>query len=503
VSGLGPATVDIAYSLVEKSLLTVSGDVEPRFGMLETIKAYGRERLAASGDEQVVREAYVRYFLELAEEAEPHLRTADQLGWLGRLRAEHENLHQALRTAMATGDKVSALRLLAGLGSYWWLAGHRAEGADLAEEVLSLPGPVDDHLVAQARAVSALNIIDGNRPFDEIRGWIDETAELAERVARDTSALRVIGPLRDMVTAAQAGWAATPSLSTLVDDPDPWVRATGRLLRAHSVLNLGRDLATAEEDLRAALGEFTAIGERWGLSSSLAALAEEVSRDGGHERAAAMWAEAVTYLEELGSQEDVPHFLVKYAREQWLAGDAAAARRTLDRAEAAADAVGSREGSATALLERAQLLRAQGDLDAARACLDRAAELLGSVNTASQLTAVFHSVAGLVARAAGDLDTARAEHQRALAHAIASVDAPVIGRTVIGHADLAVAEGRYAKAAALLGAAAGLRGAPDRIVPDLDGLERAARAALGDAAFDESYLDGQAAATAGRLSDLL
>jgi tetratricopeptide (TPR) repeat protein len=445
----------------------------------------------------------VHYFLDLAERAEPHLRTADQLVWLSRLRAEHENLHQALRVAMATGDSVSALRLVAALGSYWWLAGHRAEGADLAEEVLALPGPVDDHLVAQARAVSALNIIDGNRPFDEIRGWIDETADLAERVGADTSALRVIGPLRDMVTAAQAGWAATPSLSTLVDDPDPWVRATGRLLRAHSVLNLGRDLATAEEDLRGALREFTAIGERWGLSSSLAALAEEVSRDGGHERAAAMWAEAVTYLEELGSLEDVPHFLVKYAREQWLAGDASAAHRTLDRAEAAADSVGSREGRAGALVERAQLLRIHGDLGAARAHLDRAGDLLGTVNASPQLNAVFHSTAGLVARAAGELDTARAEHERALTYAVASVDAPVIGRIVIGHADLAVAEGHYAKAAALLGAAAGLRGAPDRMVPDLDGLERAVRAELGDAAFGKSYLDGQEAATAGRLAELV
>src|SRR4029077_17172412 len=147
----------------------------------------------------------------------------------------------------------------------------------------------------------------------------------------------------------------------LVEAPAPWVRGTGRLLRAHSMLNLGRDLPAAEEDLRGALREVAAIGERWGLSSSLAALAEETGRDGGHEQAAAMWAEAVTYLEELGSLEDIPHFLVKYAHEQWLAGDAAPADRTLERAEAAADAVGSREGRAIALIERADRLRARGD----------------------------------------------------------------------------------------------------------------------------------------------
>src|SRR5262249_1642885 len=156
---------------------------------------------------------------------------------------------------------------------------------------------------------SALNVIDGNRPFDQVQDWIDETARLAKQVGADTSALRVIGPLRDMITPIQAGESAVEALSTLVDDPDPGVRATGRLLRAPPRRNLGRDLAGAEQDLREAVKAFTAIGERWGLSSSLAALAEEVSRDGDHERAAAMWAEAVTYLEELGSHEDIPHFV--------------------------------------------------------------------------------------------------------------------------------------------------------------------------------------------------
>jgi tetratricopeptide (TPR) repeat protein len=498
--------VDIAYSLVEKSLLTVSGDAQPQFGMLETIRAYGRERLAESGVEGQVIAAYVRHFTELAEQAEPNLRTRDQLVWLDRLRAEHDNLHQALRFAITTGDLVGALRLVAGLGSYWWLGGHRAEGADLAEEVVGLAeagGGLDQHLLAQVRAVSSLNVIDGNRPFPQIRAWIDETAALAERVERDTQALRIIGPLRDMVTAAQVGEAAVSALSTLVDDPDPWVRATGRLLRAHSVLNLGRDLADAEADLRLSLRDFTALGERWGLSSSLAALADETSRDGDHEQAAAMWAEAVTYLEELGSLEDVPHFLFKFAREQWLAGDPAAAHRTLDRGAAVAEAIGSRESMAVTLVERAELLRNHGDADGAATELDRGLALLATVNPAPQLSAVAHSVAGMLARGRGDLAAARVEHEQALEFATVAMDSPVIARTVVGAADLAAAEGRYAKAAALLGAAAGIRGAPDRAMPDLPRLERLLRDELGDAAFEESYLDGRATAVDGRLPELL
>jgi predicted ATPase/DNA-binding SARP family transcriptional activator len=503
VCGLGPSTVDIAYGLVEKSLLTVSGDARPRFGMLETIRAYGRERLAESGEQQRVRGAYVRYFVDFAERAEPHLRTRDQLDWLARLRPEHDNLHQALRTAIADGDTVSALRLVAALGSYWWLGGHRAEGADLAAEVIALATDVDDHLLAEAWAVSTLNVIDGNRSPEEIARWVDEAARLAGRVERDTQALRVIGPLRDLMTSLQSGKAAVESLSTLDDDPDLWVRAIGRLLRAHSRLNLGRNLPDAEADLRAALADFAALGERWGRASCLAALAEETSRDGHHELAAAMWAEALTYLEELGSLEDVPQFLVKLAHEQWMAGDVDEAHATLDRTQSRASEVGLGEGTAAALVERADLLRLAGDLEAARTAIDAGLAMLDTMNPAPQLRAVALTTAGLLAAARGDLAAARVSHEQAMTHAKASTDGPIIARTVVGFAALAFDEHRYADAAALLGAAAGVRGAADYRMADLAALERTTRERLGGAAYDKSYLDGRTTAEAGRLAELL
>ena len=72
-------------SLVDKNLLRqVEGtDGEPRLFMLETIREYALERLAESGEEEVVREAHAAYYLALAEEAEPKLTTAEQMppGW--------------------------------------------------------------------------------------------------------------------------------------------------------------------------------------------------------------------------------------------------------------------------------------------------------------------------------------------------------------------------------------------------------------------------------------
>ena len=72
---------------------------EPRYGMLETIREFALEQLAASGEEAALRQAHAAYFLRLAEQAKPHLSGAGQRAWLRRLEAEHPNFRAALDDA--------------------------------------------------------------------------------------------------------------------------------------------------------------------------------------------------------------------------------------------------------------------------------------------------------------------------------------------------------------------------------------------------------------------
>ena len=65
--------------LVGKSMLTMSdtpGDCAPRYRMLETVRAYGLERLAEASEETATRDAFARYYLDFAETADPLLRSA-------------------------------------------------------------------------------------------------------------------------------------------------------------------------------------------------------------------------------------------------------------------------------------------------------------------------------------------------------------------------------------------------------------------------------------------
>ncbi|MDR3032730.1 MAG: winged helix-turn-helix domain-containing protein, partial [Kitasatospora sp.] len=101
------AVLDALTGLADKSFLTVDGearDVEPRYRMLDTIRAYCLEHLAEAGEEDAVRDRMCGYYLALAETADPLLRSPAQRRWFGVLAAESGNMHAALRWAIDRRD---------------------------------------------------------------------------------------------------------------------------------------------------------------------------------------------------------------------------------------------------------------------------------------------------------------------------------------------------------------------------------------------------------------
>ncbi len=127
-------------SLVDKSLvrrLAASG-AEPRFGMLETIREYGLERLAASGESAVISRAHAAFFLSLAEEAEGQLTGPEEARWLARFEWEHDNLRTALTWAIQSGEAELALRMAGALANYWQIHGDWSEGRRWLADALAV-----------------------------------------------------------------------------------------------------------------------------------------------------------------------------------------------------------------------------------------------------------------------------------------------------------------------------------------------------------------------------
>jgi len=106
--------LDGISSLLGKSLLRRTDDLsgEARFRMLWTIREFGLERLAESGEENTIKRQHAAHFVRLAEAAEPHLESAERDLWLGRLKAERNDLRAALEWCRSdAGDPELGARL--------------------------------------------------------------------------------------------------------------------------------------------------------------------------------------------------------------------------------------------------------------------------------------------------------------------------------------------------------------------------------------------------------
>jgi predicted ATPase/class 3 adenylate cyclase len=133
---------DGVAGLVDKSLLRQEEQIdgEPRLLMLETIREYALERLAASGEAEAMRRQHATFFLQLAEESLPKMNSAEQSIWLKRLEADHDNLRAAMQWLLeqegTEQKREMALRLGVALQWFWFNRGYIREGQIFLEWVL-------------------------------------------------------------------------------------------------------------------------------------------------------------------------------------------------------------------------------------------------------------------------------------------------------------------------------------------------------------------------------
>jgi predicted ATPase/DNA-binding SARP family transcriptional activator len=497
----GLAADEVLYllaALVDKSLVVAGqteGTGEPRYWMLETVRAYGAERRRDAGEDEALRRAHAGYFLELAERAEPELRRADQLTWLARLSAERDNLHAALRTAVDGRDAALTLRLVAALGWYWFLRSARAEAAEWLGLALALPGEAAPALRAQTLAFRAMLAISGGLDISRALEDIETAAALVQGLPpAERGALH---PLLAGLPALQAIFrnddaGGLDRVRELHGHPDPWVRALAHSIAGALLVNFG-EVAEAEAELDRALAGFRELGERWGLGQVLLARADLSAGRGQREVAVEALEEAREIFEGIGDREDVGQLVIRMAVERARAGETEQAKELLAVGDRIAHEVGAEDQKLFVRHVLAEIARWQGRLDDARELLDDViADFERSGNPIGQRHAILLVSKGELEVAAGDLDGARRCYRRALSKALEAQDRPVVARAVELLADIAVAGGDAERAAALLGTAEVLRGMADEADVDVVRVREAARAALGEEGFAQAYRRGVA-----------
>jgi len=136
-------TFELLTGLVDKSMVIARGDTDrSRYGVLETLRVYGRERLRDNGIDDLYAVRHAVYYAELAERGAAGMHGADERTWVERMLPDYDNLRAAFERAMAEGDIDLALRLVTSLPELVHLrVGY--ESAGWAERTLELADP--DH----------------------------------------------------------------------------------------------------------------------------------------------------------------------------------------------------------------------------------------------------------------------------------------------------------------------------------------------------------------------
>ena len=286
------AVLDVLIHLIDKTLVQATDhDGTMRYAMLETIRQYALEKLQALQDWQSVHDRHLNYFLDLAERAEPLLRTSQSLIWIKRLDADYANVRAALTWAITQreADDERGLRLCGALPWYWHARAQVGEARHMVEAALA---GTSSQTLARAKALYAA-------------GWlaIRQNDLQVARVKLEESAaiLRVLG------MAGRWGLA-----DTLV--------AQGIAALAHDDYTLSRRYFEESLELRRALNH------DWGIAQCLNDLATVEIEGGDRVSARSLLEEGLAAARSSGDQGLIGLLHSSFVELLAHEGDASAAR---------------------------------------------------------------------------------------------------------------------------------------------------------------------------------
>jgi predicted ATPase/DNA-binding CsgD family transcriptional regulator len=294
--------LDGVRALVEQSLLiqTEEPPGEPRFGMLETIREFGLERLAASGEDHAIRSAHAAYYLSLAEQAEPHLIISGSAAWVERLARERANLQTAVIWALRTGKAEAVLRLAGTILSFAYARGEPREGQQWLEAALAADGAASPEIRVDALFTASA--------LAQVRGDFARSTVLSEEglaIAREhgyafgqTRALLALGITAEWqgdLDLAAARYEESRKLMERLDDSARLPHWT--LLPVANLADVA--LLRGDPERAATLAEEAVAGWRqagylWGIAQALGTAAAAASERGDQVRATSLYGETLT-----------------------------------------------------------------------------------------------------------------------------------------------------------------------------------------------------------------
>ena len=337
--------LDILEALLRKSLVHEHPPLldESRFGMLNTLREYARDKLEESGEGTLVRRRHAGYFLALAERGSPRLREADQVEWLEVFEREHDNMRGVLTWAAESGASDIELRLAGALAKFWEFHAHLTEGQRWLEGALSRGSDAPPELRAMC--------LDGAGVLARSQGEIKRAQSLLEesvairRQLGDKSALaaslRHLGTLlfdRNDLEGTRVHYEESLRLFREAGDE---AGVAGTLNNLGVLATVHERWDTAAIFYEEALSFFRGYGDIQGIARALMNLGEVRMMQDKLVEAEELLKESFVLFQEIGSQWDIAYVLEGLAHVKTYRGSPGDAARLLGAAEALRETLGA------------------------------------------------------------------------------------------------------------------------------------------------------------------
>lgn len=189
--------VDSLSGLVDKSLIQREdqADGEPRFFMLETIKAFGQIRSEKSLEKEDLMDRYVDYFKDRLEGGEGDFTGPKMDQWLALIDTELDNLRAILAWIERAGEAETGLQFALSFWRYWTIRSMMREGAQWLKRMLDIPA-ASRHSVIRCKALNAYGVMFGiTRRIINAKSIFHESLEIARKLDYEEGIARALNYL--------------------------------------------------------------------------------------------------------------------------------------------------------------------------------------------------------------------------------------------------------------------------------------------------------------------
>lgn len=451
--------LDTVERLIDSSMMVpMPAGGDGRYRLLETLRMYAAEKLAAGAGEDGAMRRLLDFYLDEMSPAQDALRGPDQLVWLDRMEEDHPTLRSVLdwSTSNAPDD---GLRLASMLGWFWFLRGSGEEARRRFAELLDASGP---GAPACARADAHF--------FHSLMSPTPETAQAGFETARSIYSEVGFGPGIANADAMIAAWgfdvdatnARLERASELATDSGyEWGVALIRFLQA-GVASLVKDNEVAIRLANESTSRFAALGDRWGQGYSLYSAGVALRALGRYDAAEEALRSALENARPMRLRREMAPVMSELASIAMMRDDFASAESWLIDAQRYADDVPFAGSQGMVRNARGRLARLRRDPHEALRLHEEAIDFYQRADSGGGL-AYSHSCAGFAEEMIGNTDSAMSHHLVALEHAQQPHDVFAVALALEGLGAALIATGEAARGVKLIGAGLAARedaGAP-------------------------------------------